>query len=100
MCSGVDLGKLIPEIYRSEKAASGADEISIITSELGGRIFSFRKAKELENGISLIGEELHTEYLLSYTPAQFEPGYHQIRVQVDRLGTVVRARPGYYAGQP
>jgi VWFA-related protein len=98
--AGVDLGKLIPEIYRSEKAVSGADEISLITSELGGRIFSFRKPKELENGISLIGEELHTEYLLSYTPVQFEPGYHQIRVQVDRLGTVVRARPGYYAGQP
>jgi VWFA-related protein len=98
--AGVDLGKLVPEIYRSGKAAAGADELSVITSELGGRIFAFRKAKELEEGISSIGEELHTEYVLSYTPAQFEPGYHKILVQVERPGAVVRARPGYYAGQP
>ena len=93
---GLDLGKLVPEIYRAEKAGAGVDDLTILTAETGGRQFPFRKLRELEAGISAIGEELHTEYVLSYTPGLYDPGYHQIRVQTDRTGVVVRSRPGYY----
>jgi VWFA-related protein len=92
----VDLGKLVPEIYRAGKAGAGQDELTIVTSETGGRQIRFRNLHDLETGISAIGEELHTEYLLSYTPDRDEPGYHRIRVQAERPGVVVRARPGYY----
>jgi VWFA-related protein len=95
----VDLGKLIPEIFRGEKAASGQDEVTLLTSEMGGRRIPFRKLRELEDGVSGIGEELHTEYLLSYTPDRNTPGYHRIRVQVDHPDFVVRSRPGYYMSQ-
>jgi VWFA-related protein len=92
----VDLGKLIPEIFRGAKAASGQDEVTVLTSKLGGMRIPFRKLRDLEDGIAAIGKELHTEYLLSYTPDQNEPGYHRIRVLVDRPDMAVRARPGYY----
>jgi VWFA-related protein len=95
----IDLGKLIPEIFRGEKATSGQDEVTVLTGEMGGRRIPFRKLRDLEDGISGIGAELHTEYLLSYTPDRNTPGYHRIRVQVDRPDTVVRSRPGYYVPQ-
>jgi VWFA-related protein len=94
--ASVDLAKLIPEIYRAEKAAAGQDDLTVLTSEMGGRRIPFRKLSELESGISSIGEELYTEYVLSYTPDRYVPGYHRIVVQADRPDVVVRARPGYY----
>jgi len=95
----IDLGKLIPEIFREEKASLGQDAIAVLTSEMGGRRVPFRKLSDLEHGISGIGLELHTEYLLSYTPDRNTPGYHRIHVQVDRPDIVVRARPGYYLSE-
>jgi hypothetical protein len=84
----VDLTKLL-------KAASGGDAISVLTTELGGRNVPFRKIRDFESGLSSIAEELHTEYVLSYTPNQDSPGHHSIRVEVNRAGASVRARPGY-----
>jgi VWFA-related protein len=97
--AGFDLGKLIPEVYRAGKAAAGQDDLTIMTSETGGRQIPFRNLHDLETGISTIAEELHTEYLLSYPPDHFEPGYHRIRVEVKRPEFVVRARPGYYVSE-
>ena len=44
----------------------------------------------------MIGEEIHGQYLLSYTPANTqETGFHRIRVVAKRVGVEVRSRPGY-----
>lgn len=96
---GLDLGKLVPEIYRAKKAGAGENDLSVVTSETGGRQIPFRKLRDLEAGVSAIGEELHTEYVLSYTPGRYEPGYHRVRVEVIRPEAAVRARPGYYVLQ-
>ncbi len=38
----------------------------------------------LERAITQIGEEIHGQYLLSYTPAQdSETGFHRIRVVIE-----------------
>jgi hypothetical protein len=95
----VDLGKLITEIFRGTRAAAGRDVVTLLTSELGGARIPFRGLRDLERGVSAIGEELHTEYLLSYTPDHGDAGYHHIRVQVDRPNAVVRSRPDNYAVQ-
>jgi len=92
----VDLGTLIPEIMRSKRTASGQDDLVILADELGGNRIPFRKQRDLESGIAAIGRELHTGYLLSYTPDNIEPGYHLIRVATTEPGMKVRARPGYY----
>jgi VWFA-related protein len=95
--AGFDLAQLIPEIYKSGKAATGEDDVSILTAETGGRQTAFRKLRDLEAGISAIGEELHTGYVLRYTPDHYDSGYHRIRVLVNRPDTIVRARPGYFS---
>ena len=52
--------------------------------------------------ISGIGDELHSQYLLSYSPNnQTEGGFHEIKVVVNRPKLEVRTRPGYWvAGRP
>jgi hypothetical protein len=97
--TSLDLGSLIPEVYRAGRAGAGEDDLTLLTSEMGGRRIPFRKLNELEAGISSIGEELHTEYLLSYTPDDFAPGYHRIRVQLQRADVNVRSRSGYYVSE-
>ncbi len=92
----IDLGKLIPELHRGAKAEAGQDNLGLLTSETGGRRIPFRKQRDLEAGISAIGEELHTGYVLTYTPDRLDAGYHHITVKVGVPGVSVRPRPGYY----
>jgi VWFA-related protein len=92
----VDLAKLVPEIYRDADAAAGRDAVSILAAETGGSRAAFRRLRDYESGLSSIAEELHTEYVLTYTPDSAEPGYHRIRVELARPGLLLRARPGYF----
>lgn len=95
--AGVDLlGKLLPGLRRSSAAAGSGDFFSVLTTATGGTELHFRRQRQLEDGISLIGVELRSAYALSYSPAPAEPGYHSIRVEVALPGAKVYARPGYW----
>lgn len=63
----------------------------------GGRVYTFRNERGLESAITDIGKDLNSQYLLSYNPNnKDEPGFHTIKVVVNRPGLVIRARPGYW----
>ena len=63
----------------------------------GGEKVSFTRLSELERVIAKVGEDLHSQYLLSFQAGITEsPAYHAITVNVRRAGAVVRARPGYW----
>ncbi len=75
-----------------------AEALSYFT---GGQLYSFATDKALENAITDIGKDLNSQYLLSYTPnpeTSKEPGFHTIKVDVNRPGLRVRVRPGYWWG--
>jgi Ca-activated chloride channel family protein len=91
---GIDLKAIFSEILRLGKSSS-AEAFSKYT---GGSHLSFLKQKSLEQVVTRIGEELHSEYLLSFSPpiATAEE-FHQIRVEVrDRPELRTRTRPGYW----
>ncbi len=64
----------------------------------GGRHLSFLKAGSLEASISRTGEEIHSQYLLSFSPQETaNSGLHHISVTVPKFpAAVVRARAGYW----
>jgi len=66
-----------------------------LTKATGGATFSFTRLKGLEDAIRKFGEDLHSQYLLTFAPDMSRPGYHAIEVKVRRPGLQVRARPGY-----
>ena len=92
----IELTKVIPEILRGAKTAAGQNALVILTSELGGIRLPFRKQKGLEAGMATIATELHTGYVLSFTPDHSDEGYHLLHVEALRRDVTVRARPGYY----
>ncbi len=76
------------------------DLLSSLTSYTGGRQFALGNQHALERAITQIGEEIHGQYLLSYTPSgSGKDGFHGIRVVATRAGVTVRSRPGYFTSQ-
>jgi len=93
-------GNYIPvfvDIFKAAKSLFVDDTLDVFTRFTGGREYSFIGERSLEKAVSGISEELHSQYLLSYSPNnQTEGGFHDIRVVVNRPGLEVRTRPGYW----
>lgn len=89
----------VPPILRSIHdlfKKSPAEAFSYFT---GGRVYSFATEHAMETAITDIGLDLNSQYLLSYSPNDTNvPGFHNIRVIVNRPGLKIRTRPGYWWG--
>jgi len=98
----MDFKPIVREIFTQVEALFVPNHAEVFTGYTGGREYSFSGLKGLETAMLDFGEELHSQYMLSYTPNNLdEAGYHDIRVEVNRPGLDVRARPGYWmAYQP
>jgi VWFA-related protein len=96
-------GNFIPmfvEIFKGVKGIFIDNPSELYTKYTGGREYSFNTQKGLDKAITDIGEELHSQYLLSYTPDNMsEGGFHTIVVSVKgRANLKIRTRPGYWIG--
>ncbi|MBZ5572744.1 MAG: VWA domain-containing protein, partial [Acidobacteriia bacterium] len=65
----------------------------------GGRAFFPFKMKDIKNSFAAIEDELRSQYIISYHPANFEADgrYRPIEITALRKDLQVRARKGYYA---
>jgi VWFA-related protein len=97
MPGGPDYLGGIGELVRLGKA-NAADEFARAT---GGRHLSFLTLNSLEKTISRTGEEIHSQYLLSFVPAESKKsGFHRIQVAVPSMpNAVIRVRAGYWTEQ-
>lgn len=93
----IDLLGLAEWAVRNATAVVKDRPLEVAATATGGSYQpAFREGK-IENAVDAIGGELNSQYLLSYRPTGSEnPGYHQIKVTVDRPGVKVRTRPGYF----
>ena len=91
---GLNIIAIFVELGRLGKA-NAAEALARGT---GGSTFSFATLRGLENAVARMGEELHSQYLLSFYPrAKAEDGYHEIQVKLPgRSELTVRSRPGYW----
>ena len=81
-------GNVIPvfvDIFKAVKSIFVDDTLDVFTRFTGGKEYSFVSEKSLERAVAGIGEELHSQYLLSYVPNnQGEGGFHEIGAGVER----------------
>jgi hypothetical protein len=91
---------LLKEVYTDAKAIFVKDPSKQFTLQTGGQHFYFLNQKGLENAVARIGEEIHSQYLVSYRPSNFgDSGYHTIEVTIDRSPQyITKTRPGYWNG--
>lgn len=90
---------LLIEIYKDAKAIFKATPVEVLTKGTGGQEYGFYGGRGLEQAIQRIGEELHSEYTLSYAPNNPEEGgFHKLTVDVTGHPEVRRVvtRPGYW----
>jgi VWFA-related protein len=75
--------------------------LQIAAAATGGSHNSTWKDRSLQTAIDEIGGELHSQYILTYTPTGSDAaGYHEIKVELDMSGLKVKSRPGYYLTEP
>lgn len=94
------MGNVMPlfvEIFRGVTGIFIDNPSELYSKFTGGKEFAFKTERGLESAISQIGDEVHAQYLLTYSPNnKLEGGFHEIRVAIDRPELRVRTRPGYW----
>lgn len=92
----------LKDIFDAAKGIFVPDPLDVYTKYSGGREYGFHNIKTLQHDVAQIGNELHSQYLLSYSPNnQNEAGFHKITVEVMKPNLAIRARDGYWlAGKP
>jgi len=80
--------------------ASKADFLRELTDQTGGRLFRIESTRSLSEVFLEVLGEFRQRYLLSFSPAGVShEGWHELTVRVKGRSPVVKARPGYLAGQ-
>jgi VWFA-related protein len=77
----------------------GDKNLEKLAAATGGRSFFPFKMKDIKNSFAAIEDELRSQYVVSYHPADFDPDgrYRSIEISALKKDLQVRARKGYYA---
>lgn len=86
------------ELFKAVKYIFVSNPVEIFTKWTGGEEHSFVTQGDLERALARIGDRLHSQYLLSYSPSNKEEGgYHEISVEIlNRPDLKARTRHGYW----
>ncbi len=81
----VAVGRQKPEFLRDLAEATG------------GQLFENESDDTIEKRFLAVLDEFRRRYVLMYTPASTEPGWHRLEVRLKGRRGTVKARPGYLA---
>jgi len=106
--AGIDPIELAQVLVEHTKSAATKHSLEVGAAATGGAYYSTFRDLSIENAIDEIGGELHSQYVISYTPVSHSDngqdfGYHQISVSLaaDKAdGKKITTRPGYYIAPP
>jgi Ca-activated chloride channel family protein len=68
-----------------------------LAEETGGGYFELEKTTELSPTFTRVAQELHSQYVLGFTPKQLDGKVHRLAVRVKKQGLTARARKSYLA---
>lgn len=93
------IGSAVPGVEAGTVKDSGDKDLSRMSDATGGRAFYTGDMLALERAFKKIGEELRSQYLLTYRPeGPFDGGYRRIEVRVNADQKYkVNAKRGYTA---
>jgi VWFA-related protein len=88
---------IFKEIFALVKGIFVPNSLEVYTKFTGGREQNFASLSGLEEAIHEIGEEVHSQYLLTFAPTAQEGGYREIEVRVlTSPNYKITARPGFW----
>jgi len=68
-----------------------------IADETGGGYFELTKAAELAPTFTRVAQELHSQYVIGFTPQTLDGKVHKLSVRIKQPGLTARARRSYLA---
>jgi Ca-activated chloride channel family protein len=68
-----------------------------LADETGGGYFELQKTADLSSTFTRVAQELHSQYVLGFTPSSLDGKVHKLTVRVKRPGMTARARKSYVA---
>ena len=68
-----------------------------LAEETGGGFFLLKKKDELGPTFTRVAEELHSQYVLGFSPESLDAKIHKLDVRVKKPGNIARARKSYLA---
>ncbi|MBI3264996.1 MAG: VWA domain-containing protein [Acidobacteria bacterium] len=68
-----------------------------LAEETGGGYFELEKSDELCATFTRVAQELHSQYLLGFTPPTLDGKIHKLELRIRKAGMQVRARRSYLA---
>jgi Ca-activated chloride channel family protein len=83
----------------AERGGVDAEKLGRLVAAVGGRLFVAENPNRLGGVYRAVGEELRSQYLLTYypeRPAAGGEGWREVAVEVARPGLVARTLAGYY----
>jgi len=70
-----------------------------LSEETGGGFFLLKKTDELTSTFTRVAQELHSQYVLGFTPQNLDGKIHKLEVKVKKPGMNARARKSYVANE-
>jgi Ca-activated chloride channel family protein len=68
-----------------------------LAEETGGGYFELKKNADLNATFTRVAQELHSQYVLGFSPERLDGKVHKLDVQVKRSGMTARSRKSYLA---
>ena len=88
---------IFKEIFALVKGIFVPNSLEVYTKYTGGREQNFVTLGGLEEAVQQIGEEIHSQYLLTFAPTSREGGYRELTVNVlTSPDYKISARAGYW----
>ena len=89
------------EIFNGQRRQRSSPDRGLkkLSEETGGGFFLLKKEAELGPTFTRVAQELHSQYVLGFSPATLDGKVHKLEVKVKRPGTNPRARKSYLASK-
>ena len=90
------------EIFNGQRRVRSSPDRGLkkLAEETGGGFFLLKKEDELGPTFTRVAQELHSQYVLAFSPAVLDGKVHKLEVKVKQRGMTPRARKSYLAARP
>jgi len=68
-----------------------------IAAESGGGYFELKEGADLSSTFTRVAQELHSQYVIGFTPETMDGKLHTVQVRVKHPGMAARTRKTYVA---
>jgi Ca-activated chloride channel family protein len=87
------------EFFNGQRVVRSRPDRSLrrLAEETGGGYFELEKTTDLAPTFTRVAQELHSQYVLGFTPTLLDGKVHRLTVRAKKPGMTVRARRSYLA---